>query len=170
MDETPQEQPQGPKLTMYIAVGVVVLLLIGGVFYLNANRSQSAKSTVVPTTATAIPTNPVPAVSEAMKIEGTDAAAMQQGSTKTFTVTGKSFSFAPAEIRVKKGDNVKIIFTNVGGMHNFVISELGVKTPVIASGKTAEVSFVAGKAGTYEYYCSVGNHRQMGMVGTLIVQ
>jgi uncharacterized cupredoxin-like copper-binding protein len=32
------------------------------------------------------------------------------------------------------------------------------------------VQFVADKTGTFEFYCSVGNHRQMGMVGTLVVQ
>ena len=39
-----------------------------------------------------------------------------------------------------------------------------------ATGQIDEVEFVVDKAGTFEYYCSVGNHRQMGMVGKLIVE
>jgi len=32
------------------------------------------------------------------------------------------------------------------------------------------VTFVADKAGEYEFYCSVGQHRANGMVGKLIVK
>lgn len=32
------------------------------------------------------------------------------------------------------------------------------------------VTFVADETGTFEYYCSVGNHRGQGMIGKLIVE
>ena len=32
------------------------------------------------------------------------------------------------------------------------------------------VTFIADQEGSFEYYCSVGNHREEGMVGTLIVE
>jgi len=35
---------------------------------------------------------------------------------------------------------------------------------------TTSVEFVADQEGAFEYYCSVGNHRQQGMKGTLIVE
>jgi nitrite reductase (NO-forming) len=53
--------------------------------------------------------------------------------------------------------------------HDFVIDELGVQSDKVNNGETATVQFVADKVGTFEYYCSVGNHRAMGMVGKLIV-
>lgn len=84
-------------------------------------------------------------------------------------IEGGAYYFKPNEITVKKGETVKIVFANAGGMHDFVIDDLDVKTPVIQSGNTAEVEFSTDKVGEYEYYCSVGNHRQMGMVGTLTV-
>lgn len=93
-----------------------------------------------------------------------------QPTTRTFTITGQDFSYSPNEIRVKQGDTVKISFKNAGGFHDFVLDEFGVKTDSIASGATANVEFVADKTGTFEYYCSVGNHRQMGMKGNLIVE
>ena len=42
--------------------------------------------------------------------------------------------------------------------------------PIITQGKEAVVQFLADKTGTFQYYCSVGKHRSMGMWGTIIVQ
>src|SRR3989344_1308173 len=36
-------------------------------------------------------------------------------------VSGKKFAFTPAEIKVKQGQKVKIIFTNTEGFHDFFI-------------------------------------------------
>lgn len=86
-------------------------------------------------------------------------------------VAGTNFAFSEKEIRVKAGDIVRINFTNEGSMpHDFVLDEFGARTPVLQTGESASVTFVAEEAGTFEYYCSVGMHRQMGMVGTLIVE
>lgn len=90
---------------------------------------------------------------------------------KTFKVGGENFKFNPAEIRVKKGDQVRIEFSNVGGWpHDWVIDEYNVRTPQRNVGESAVVEFKADKAGTFEYYCSVGQHRQQGMKGNLIVE
>jgi nitrosocyanin len=85
-------------------------------------------------------------------------------------VEAGSFYFNPNEIRVKKGEKVRIVMNSVSMMHDFVIDELGVKLPVTQSGETGTVEFVADTAGSFEYYCSVGNHRAQGQVGTLIVE
>ncbi len=90
-------------------------------------------------------------------------------STQLFTVTGTNFAFAPSAMTVKKGDNVVITFKNGDGFHDFVIDELNVRTAQIQDGAQETVTFVADKAGTFEYYCSVGQHRAMGMKGTLTV-
>jgi plastocyanin len=71
---------------------------------------------------------------------------------------------------VKKGDTVKITFKNTGGFHDLKIDEFKVATKQLQGGASEVVTFVADKAGTFEYYCSVGNHRAMGMKGTLTVQ
>jgi plastocyanin len=92
------------------------------------------------------------------------------GTTKEFTITGSSFSFAPNAITVNKGDTVKITFKNANGFHDLVIDEFNARTQKINGGQSETITFVADKAGTFEYYCSVGTHRQMGMVGTLTVK
>ena len=67
------------------------------------------------------------------------------------------------------GDKVAIEFKNSDGNHDFTIDEFNVKTKTISSGETAKVEFTASKTGSFEFYCSIGNHRQMGMKGTLLV-
>lgn len=64
------------------------------------------------------------------------------------------------------------------GRHDWRIDEfgagtdrlLGINTAILQAGQQETVQFVADKTGTFEYYCSVGNHRQMGMRGNLIVE
>lgn len=87
-----------------------------------------------------------------------------------FVVTGKGFSFDPKEIKVKKGDRVKVTFKNAEGFHDWVLDEFNVATKQISAGQEEVVEFTADKTGTFEYYCSVGKHRQMGMKGNLIVE
>lgn len=89
---------------------------------------------------------------------------------REFTVTGSSFKFDTPEIKVKKGDTVKITFKNTGGMHNFVIDEFNVKTKPAQSPSQETVTFVADKTGQFAYYCSIGQHRANGMEGKLIVE
>ena len=88
---------------------------------------------------------------------------------KEFVVTGQNFSFSPSVITVKKGDKVKITFKNTSGFHDFVIDNYGVATKQTQSPTTEVLEFTADKIGSFEYYCSVGTHRAMGMKGTLVV-
>jgi plastocyanin len=92
------------------------------------------------------------------------------GETKTFEVHAGNFKFSLDEIRVKKGDRVKIVFTNDEGFHDWVIDEFNARTQRLQAVATETVEFVANKSGTFEYYCSVGQHRQFGMRGNLIVE
>ncbi len=89
---------------------------------------------------------------------------------KEFTVIGENYSFSPSTLTVNKGDRVRITFQNKEGNHDWRLDEFSAKTSVIGTGKSQTIEFVADKAGSFEYYCSVGNHRQMGMKGTLTVK
>jgi len=91
-------------------------------------------------------------------------------SDKTFEIKGLNYSYDIKEIKVKLYDNVKINFTNTEGFHDFKIDELGVATKQIKMGDRESVEFVASKTGTFEYYCSVGQHRANGMWGKIIVE
>lgn len=87
----------------------------------------------------------------------------------TYTVTGGNFYFEPQTLTANKGDKIKIVFNNVEGTHDWVLDEFQAETDIIQTGQTAIVEFTADESGIFEYYCSIGNHKAMGMVGTLIV-
>jgi len=94
---------------------------------------------------------------------------------KTFTVTGKNYRFTSdgkesPDIRVTLGDTVRIEFSNVGGFHDFSVNAFKAATERISDGQSASVEFVADKKGTFDYFCSVGSHRSLGMMGNLIVE
>ena len=84
-------------------------------------------------------------------------------------VTGKNFTFTPSRIEVKKGQTVELTFKNESGFHDFVLDEFNVKATQMQGPATQTVTFVASEAGEFEYYCSVGKHREMGMKGMLVV-
>ncbi|MBI4262035.1 cupredoxin domain-containing protein [Candidatus Uhrbacteria bacterium] len=88
----------------------------------------------------------------------------------TVSLSGKNFSFSQKEIRVKRGARVLVNFTSENGFHDWVIDAFNLRTKKLNTGEADVIEFTADKAGTFDYYCSVGNHRQMGMVGKLIVE
>ena len=87
-----------------------------------------------------------------------------------FNLTGKNFEFSQKEIRVKKGDKIKITFSSTDGFHEWVVDEFNAKTTRVNTGEETSVEFTVDQTGTFEYYCSVGKHRELGMVGQLIVE
>jgi cytochrome c oxidase subunit 2 len=103
-------------------------------------------------------------------MENEPGGAMMEGEVKNFNVTATNFRFSEAEMRVKKGDTVRITLNVQEGFHDWVIDEFSARTQQMQAGGTQTIEFVADQTGQFEYYCSVGQHRQMGMVGTLIVE
>ncbi len=147
------------KNVLIAGVVIVVVLVAGFLLLKGANKpAEMATNTTVENNSTA-----TGSASES-------SSSAMAGEVKAFSVVGSSFKFEPAVLKVKKGDTVKITFKNSGGTHNFVIDELGVSTKVLKAGAEEVLEFKADKAGSFEYYCSVGNHRQMGMKGMLEVQ
>jgi len=160
-----------------VIVTVVVVVAAVGIGVMMSNKSGE----VAQPTATVSPTgsangsaspqpSPTPMPTPASTSTPAPTASGVSGQVKEFTVVGVPFSFNPAEIRVKKGDTVRIIFRNEKGTHDWVIDEFNARTKILQVGQTETIQFVANKAGTFEYYCSVGTHRQMGMKGNLVVE
>jgi nitrite reductase (NO-forming) len=145
----------------YIIIVIVVLLALGG-FYLFSNSNK------LPAPVVNQETQQTPVQTPGQN--GVGSAQTSTGQTKDFTVVAKNFSFTPNTITVKKGDKVKLTVENMDGFHNLKIDEFGVATSLLKSPAQETVEFIADKVGTFQYYCSVGNHRAMGMWGTLTVQ
>lgn len=124
-----------------VIIGLVVVVLVAGAYVMSKNKA----------------TTYAPQTSDTEEV-------------KAFAVSGNEFSFVPNVITVKKGERVKVSFTNTGKYpHNFVVDELGVKSETINTGATTDTTFVASKVGSFPFYCSVGTHREKGMVGTITV-
>jgi len=88
------------------------------------------------------------------------------------------------EIKVKRGDVVKITTTNLGkSFHAFGVTkeaegfsgiipgtEIASVSNTLKPGESGEVIFTAKEPGKYYYICTVPGHRMLGMQGTFIVE
>ena len=142
----------------FISVIVILVLLVGG-FLLFKNRSVAPTGDEM---------NDIDLV-ENDENTPPDNLGEPISTIKEFTVDASSFAFAPKTMTVNKGDTVKITVNNAGGMHDLKIDEFNAATRILKAGESETITFVADKTGVFEYYCSVGSHRAMGMVGTLTV-
>lgn len=100
------------------------------------------------------------------KKEGASAPKSTTENTKEITIHAKNFEFDQKEIRVNKGDTVKITLDNTQGSHSIKIDGYNKE---IQGGKT--VSFTADKVGEFKFICSIFCGQGHGdMIGKLIVQ
>lgn len=93
----------------------------------------------------------------------------QDAQTKVL-MNAQNFTFGVSKVTVKKGSKLVFAVTNDQGFHDLKIDELKVNSGSIPEGKTVELDIPTDMVGEFEYYCSVGQHRQMGMRGTLVVE
>jgi uncharacterized cupredoxin-like copper-binding protein len=105
------------------------------------------------------------------------------------------FSFSPAQIEVRAGEPVRLIFNNAGALehdwsiahiaatdvhemsdhsdaHGDHMDSMGEDPDLHVSampGQNGILEFTPTEAGTYEITCTVAGHHEAGMVGTLVV-
>lgn len=155
----------GKGFSPLLLVGGLIVVGIIGVTVMNmSKKSGTAQPEVSPSPLVVMESSPAPVDAAAPEVM------MKEGEVRTITIEAGSFYYKPAEIRVKKGEKVKLVMNSVDMMHDFNIDELGVKIPIAKAGETATVEFTPDKVGEFEYYCSVGEHRKNGQVGTIIVE
>jgi plastocyanin len=79
-----------------------------------------------------------------------------------------NFYFDPPLIEAKPGQEVRVTVSENMGLHTFLIDEIAFKAQ-LSDG--AAFSFIAPHTpGDYAFYCDIGEHRKLGMEGTLRVQ
>ncbi len=72
-------------------------------------------------------------------------------------VTGANYwksQFKPAEIKLKAGEQVRLILRSADVVHNFYMPEMGIGPIELIPGHTEVVNFKADKEGIYPYYCT----------------
>lgn len=92
------------------------------------------------------------------------------GSEGRVDIALTDFKITPNEFTVKAGE-VTFAFENKGRYtHDFRVEGQGVyeKGPMIGTGRSREWSTTL-EPGTYRIFCRIGDHDQLGMVGTMVV-
>lgn len=120
-----------------------------------------------------------PAVADEPAVEPTSASTDEQVSEPvdsvealapvSFNLSASNFAFSQSSLTVKEGQDVTITLNVTEGFHDIKADGL-FQSEASGEGTVQTVSFKAPAKGTYEYYCSIGSHRSMGMVGTLVVE
>ena len=141
-----------------IIIVIVIVLVTVGIVALTSQKTEE-ENTALPQSAE----SPTESIEES-------AEPTEENQIKEFTVTGTNYQFSLNEIRVNQGDTVRITFVNGGGLHDWKIDQFNAATSRLQEGRQETIEFVADQVGQFEYYCSVGNHRALGMKGTLIVE
>ena len=84
-------------------------------------------------------------------------------------MTVKKYEYSPKEIHVKQGEKVRLLITALDRKHGIELKEFNVKSELEEKKETA-VEFVASRAGTFEFKCSVFcGMGHGGLKGKLIV-
>ena len=117
-------------------------------------------------------------------------------SRERIEIEASDFSFEPAVVTVSAGTEYSLVFRNSGTvLHDWTIERIpatdvaetgsaghgmsgmggmagaGGQLHVAAeAGKTSELAFTPTTPGEYEYVCTVPGHRELGMLGRLVVQ
>jgi plastocyanin len=110
---------------------------------------------------------------------------------RTIEVKAEQIKFVPADISVLAGETVTLRLKNVDDMaHDLEVK--GLKAEIVSGGghggghdggnmmagtvavhtdkkKSGSVTFVAKDKGTYEIWCTISGHKELGMVGKLVV-
>jgi len=132
-----------------IGIVVVVVLIVGGVYFLNTSYSSKVNTNNTPTQNQGqSQTNP--------------AGSTQTENTKN-AVTIQNFAFSPSTITVKVGDSITWTNQDTAG-HSATADDNSFDTGILSQGQSKSITF--SKAGTYTYHCSV--HPMMK--ATVVVQ
>ena len=142
----------------------IIILAVAGIIYVGktapAPEAETDIADIVPTDETSVRAEEATSTPEETEEE----------SVRTISLSAANFAFSEREIRVKKGERVRVELSITEGFHDFVIDEFSARTDRGSEGDTLVVEFVADRAGEFPFYCSVGNHRSLGMEGTFIVE
>jgi cytochrome c oxidase subunit II len=85
-------------------------------------------------------------------------------------VTLRKYEFNPGSLRVRKGEQVRLILAAVDHDHGFKLDDFNVNQKVL-KGRTVVVEFTADKAGTFQFRCSnVCGLGHRNMKGLLVVE
>ncbi len=141
------------------AISLISLVLMFGL------AACSSDSTNISDSPSPIPLLPEEEITE---IKG----ASDKEITADYILNLSNYSFEPNTIITQAGATITVQLTNTQGTHDFVIDELDIQSSTLQTGESKLLTITIPEDGAGKelpFYCSIGNHRQMGMEGTLII-
>ncbi len=137
---------------LLIVLGIFLAVIIVGVFLMGRPKTQPV----------AVET-PSPAASDSGTIE--------EGDIREISISASEYSFNPLSLSLNKGEKVRLTVTNNGRMqHDLVIEELNLGTEMLTRGESGVIEFTVPESGELTYFCSVSNHRALGMEGKITIK
>jgi len=81
-------------------------------------------------------------------------------------------SYSVEELNIEEGQTVEFIYTHEAGQHDLVLEnsegeEVASTDVLTEEGESDSFTYTFEDADDYEFFCSVGTHRQAGMEGTI---
>jgi plastocyanin len=134
--------------------------------------TSSTSAAATPSSAAAGTPSSAAAGTSSSAAAGPSSAASTVGQDGTLTAKEADFSIDLGTKTLKAGPYVVKVDNTGNATHDLVVEQNGAKiagTSKIAPGGSASLS-VTLKPGSYVFYCSIGNHRSMGMEVTVAVQ
>ena len=139
-------------------IGLMVLLAVGGYFYFGktsysppATPNQSSENLATPPAAPS-GRQETPAASAAREIK----------------VSMVKLRFDPSTVTVKAGEKIKLNLSS-DVSHTYTIDKLGINF-ALEGGETKSFDLAVAEKGTYDVYCAIPGHKEVGMVGKLVVE
>lgn len=140
---------------LLVGFGILIAVFVVGIGFVYFGSAKPSPS-------------PAPTLVSQPSVTGQPA---EQVQTREITVSGDEYKFSPKELSFTQGEKVKLTFKNTGKLpHNLTIDELNVATDTIPGGKSTSIEFTVQSSGSFNSYCSVGNHRALGMEGSVEVK
>ena len=138
----------------FIITGIFLALVVGAFLFMSKPQNKSQ-----------VEVNPSPTP------VATNEGILAEEGVREIEVIATEYTFSPSTLSLTKGQKVILTFKNMGRMpHDFAVDELGIRTKTIQGGQSETVEFTPSEEGTIAFYCSVSNHRLLGMEGSLEVK
>jgi plastocyanin len=154
--------PHAPRTAVLVLAGLLALAGCG------SDDDPDATGSTPPATSEAAPTTEDGATSAPSETEGGEG---EEGEAQTVAVSAVDFAFEMDSTEFAAGE-LTIELTNEGGAtHDLVVERDGEDVAEVEDldpGASASTT-VELEPGEYIFYCSIGNHRAMGMEVTVTV-
>ena len=93
------------------------------------------------------------------------------GAGETVNVGEVEYKLNPSDVTVKPGQVTFDVSNDGTTIHNLEVEGVDeAKTPDLAPGSSGQVTVDLSKPGTYDMYCTIDGHRNLGMEGTVTVK